>query len=101
LKWKIDGTIKLAILNECHYLLTNSVYTLRKIKDLEITKLEIFSKTLLSASIKNWWGTYFKWTDVKKLTIRAIEPKMLILIILIYAMGKIGFHKITKKSGPI
>ena len=59
---------KLVILNKRHYILTNSVYNVRKNLDLEITISEIFFKKLSSVSIKNWWGTYFKWTDAKKLT---------------------------------
>ena len=57
----------MAILNECHYLLTNSIYTGGKILDLKITRSDTFFKKLSSASIRNWWVPYFKWTDDKKI----------------------------------
>ena len=98
---KLIEANKLEILDECHCLHTNSIYTVKKILDLEMSKLEMFFKKLSSASTKNWWDTYFKLTDIKKLTEWANVTKMFILKIHIYQMGKRRFHKIIKKSCPI
>ena len=60
LNGKLIRAKKLTILNEFHYLNTNSIYTVGKILELEITKSKMFYKESSSFSTENGLVTYLK-----------------------------------------
>ena len=96
---KLISAKTLTILNEFYYLHTNSIYTVGKIFELEITKLIMFFKKSSFSSTENGRGHLFEANWYEKLTMLASVPNISILRTFSQHVRENWFFEFVEKSG--